>query len=755
MVWHVFEKSTRYLMVSILVMSGALFAADQCEMTFTGCPETFNNDTILVPDNVVKISSLVHACKASQTLHLGGTGGAASILFVIDNSGSMKGNGASDPAGSRWTVTKDLLDTILKDQPLSEVGLIVFREHLFFDTSTSQFYYTKYFKPLSPVLDSEPYQAYLPFMRLDSSYGGKQGIAIMKDILTTDPTGQDLVYQPLYRNLRANTGGGETNINGAFIGAQAAFANAKNPKDQQYIIFLSDGAPAGTTQANHPNDYFSTPAGVANVPTTFTVFFTANNQAPPVLNTMTNSIKVSGYSASNPKSAIWNLQTSYTALMSLLMQNVISIITLSGNPTKMVFNGKTSTMYVDSSFFFTDSFPLTNQISTFSMGITYRYAKPPSNALTDTTVPVTIYIKKSTGATLPPGVSVNCTPGVPGTVPVVATMLDTNHDGHLDRIDLTWTDTSAINPAMPSVAQFIQTLVITTLDGKKDTLHAVRLEPDLANKTIHVILQENTGPALETGWQNATVVLTQVHMTVAGGPFVVIRVDDGAAPVIKSVCFSPAAKDSLHVVFSEPINNLNPAPDFTLNTGNGVFTFTSGNPVPSGNPAVIKNNDNYIYVFNGGTLTGLESLVEGSRPAFPLSLCGNASIIKDSRVIGNPFIPGKTLVPANGTNLIQSTRIEISLMPAIIAHLVSGKVKGTIFIFDAVGNTVIGGRSEDTLAWDGDHSNPKLVFLWNAKTKKGSLAAPGTYVARLNIEDRELGKKQTIRMTIGIKAVSK
>jgi hypothetical protein len=94
-------------------------------------------------------------------------------------------------------------------------------------------------------------------------------------------------------------------------------------------------------------------------------------------------------------------------------------------------------------------------------------------------------------------------------------------------------------------------------------------------------------------------------------------------------------------------------------------------------------------------------------------------------------------------------------MPAIIAHLVSGKVKGTIFIFDAVGNTVIGGRSEDTLAWDGDHSNPKLVFLWNAKTKKGSLAAPGTYVARLNIEDRELGKKQTIRMTIGIKAVSK
>jgi hypothetical protein len=670
----------------------------------------------------------------------------------------MKTNPGTDRTGARFTVTKDLLDSIIKVQPQAEVGLIVFRENLYFDTNTTEFY-TKYFKTLSTVLDSQPSQAYLPFLGLSQSYGGLTGKDIIDSILATQTVGTgnqaytDLLYSPVYTR---HNNGGETNINGAFIAAKEAFISAKNPKDQQYVIFLSDGAPAGTTQAGHPNDYFSTPAGVGNVPTTFTVFFTTNNQAPLVLTTMTDNIKVNGYSASNPKSAIWNLQTSYTALMGLLMQNVISIITLSGNPTKMTLNSKTSTMYVDSSFFFTDSFPLVNEVSAFTMGITYRYAKPPTNALTDTTVPVTLYIKKSSQAsTLPPGVSVNCTPGVPGTVPVIATMLDTNRDGHLDRIDLTWTDTSAINPAMPSVAQFIQTLVITTLDGKKDTLHAVRLEPDLANKTIHVILQENTGPALETGWQNATVVLTQVHMTVAGGPFVVIRVDDGAAPVIKSVCFSPAAKDSLHVVFSEPINNLNPAPDFTLNTGNGVFTFTSGNPVPSGNPAVIKNNDNYIYVFNGGTLTGLESLVEGSRPAFPLSLCGNASIIKDSRVIGNPFIPGKTLVPANGTNLIQSTRIEISLMPAIIAHLVSGKVKGTIFIFDAVGNTVIGGRSEDTLAWDGDHSNPKLVFLWNAKTKKGSLAAPGTYVARLNIEDRELGKKQTIRMTIGIKAVSK
>ena len=743
-------------MLWIMLMSGVLFAVDRCDLTFTGCPETFNGDTIVVPDNVVKISSLVHACKASQTIHIGGTGGNVSILFVIDNSGSMKTNPGTDRTGARFTVTKDLLDSIIKVQPQAEVGLIVFRENLYFDTNTTEFY-TKYFKTLPTLLDSQPSQAYLPFLGLSQSYGGLTGKDIIDSILVTQTVGTgnqaytDLLYTPAYTR---HNNGGETNINGAFIGAQAAFANAKNPKDQQYIIFLSDGAPAGTTQAGHPNDYFSTPAGVANVPTTFTVFFTTNNQAPPVLTTMTDNIKINGYSASNPKSALWNLQTSYSALMSLLMQNVISTILLSGNPTKMTLNNKTSTIYIDSSFFFTDSFPLTNALTSISMGITYRYVNPLTNILSDTIVQINFNIQKSAGAPLPPGVSEICTPGIPGSVPVTATLLDTSRDGHLDRIDITWTDTATINQVMPTVAQFIKTLVITTLDGKKVTLTAVRIEPDLAHKTIHIILQENTGSTLETGWQNANVVLTETPMTVSGGPFVVTKIVDGAAPVIKSICFDPkSAGDELHVVFSEPINNLNPPPDFTLN--NGLFTFTSGNPVPSGNPTVIKNNDNFVYVFNTNTrLTDLDSLHEtkGNRPLFHLSLCGGASIVKDSRVIGNPFIPGQTLVPVNGpTDLRAGTRVEVTLVPAIIANLASGKVGGTISVFDAVGNAV----AKDTLTWNRDVSNPKLYFFWNGKTKKGSLASPGTYLARVVIEDRVQGKKQNIHLNIGIKSAPK
>jgi hypothetical protein len=747
------EKSIRCFMFLVLVMTGALFAVERCDLTFTGCPETFDGKTIVVPQNVVKMSSLVHACKASQTIHIGGTGGPASILFMIDNTGSMIGRNGNDPAGARFKVTRDLLDTIMKSIPNAEVGLIVFREHLFFDTTTHQFYYAKYFQPLTSVLDGEPWQAYLPFMTLNQTYDGKQGIDILKDILATNTAGDSLLYNPNYRNVRPNPNGGETNINGAFIGAKQAFLSAVNAKDQQYIIFLGDGEPAGSTQANLDPNYFTTQTGVVNVPTTFTVYFNSQGTRPPTLVTMTDNVKINGYSASNPKSNLWTITASYNSLMSVLMQNVISTILLSGNPTKMTLNSKTSTIYIDSSFFFTDSFPLTSDLTTFNMAITYRYVNPQTNILTDTVVSVTFSIQKSAQATtLPAGVTEICKdyPEIPGSVPVTATLLDTNHEGHLDRIDLTWTDTSAINPTMPTIQQLIKTLELTSLDGGKVTLTAVRIEPDLANKTIRVILQENTGPVLETGWQNASVVLTETPMTVRGGPFVVTNIVDGARPVIKSVCFVPTGgPDSLRVIFSEPVINLTPPLDektiFVLYTKAGKYQFTGSDYT------VTKFNDMYVYAFTTTNLSNLDSLVEGNRPAFHLTLCGDVSIVQDSRVIGNPFTPGKTLVPGTGTtDLRPGTRVEVSLVPAIIANLTNGKVKGTVTIFDAVGNMVV--EKSDLLP---DLTNVKLYWIWDGRTRKGSMASAGTYLARIVIEDLEHGRKQNIRLNIGVKGIPK
>jgi|WetSurMetagenome_2_1015567.scaffolds.fasta_scaffold00008_59 hypothetical protein len=745
-------------LITVLALLSAIFfssvsADERCALTFTGCPEEFDGDTILVPDNVTKLYSLVHACKASQVIHVGGTGGTSSILFVIDNTGSMKGTNGNDPTGARFKVVKDLLDTIMEKQPNAEVGLIVFREHLFFDTTTTQ-YYTQYFKALHPVLDGEPDQAYLPFMGLSKTYNGKTGIEIIKDILTTDSTGGDLLYQPLYRNVRPNTGG-ETNINGAFIAAKQALLSAQNQKDHQFMIFLSDGEPSGSAQAGLNQNWFSTAVGVDSIATTFTVYFNKAGTQPALLTTMTTNIQNNGYSTANPESNIWSLASvSYATLMSLLMNNVISNILVSGNPTKMTLNGKTSSIYLDSSFFYADSFPVTETPTHITMEISYRYVNPSTQVLTDTVIKTGFYIQRSAQVTtLPAHLGEVCQTytGPAANIPVRAVLKDGNHNGRLDTIDIVWTVDSNIT-GNPTVTQLVQTLVITTLDGKKDTLHAASLQYDRAHKTIHVVLTEDTSKGFETGWTGSTITLSNYKMTSSGSIFVVDSVVDSAAPVIKSVCFQPMSNaDSLRVEFSEPLSGTYPPV-----CGDTVLWDSTGVPrkevlCSAGVAAVAPQGSMVSYGFPKGTLSSSGSLiVEGDRPAFRLETCSGVEIVKSYITVGNPLNPHTSVVPPglrnpNNQSYPYGSRIEITLNPALSGHL--GKITGKLTILDAVGNVV-----RDTMMFsDSASADKKLFWVWDGKTKSGAWAAPGTYLARILVRDNVKGTKQVIRMNVGIK----
>jgi hypothetical protein len=121
---------------------------------------------------------------------------------------------------------------------------------------------------------------------------------------------------------------GSTNINIAFEAARQEMSTAVNPRDRQFVIFFSDGAPQGTDQMGLVSDYFMQGT---NVPTTFTVFFTPNATAPASLQTMTANIQNNGYSTTNPNSALWTIQTSYNALLQLFMEHVIPTIVV-GRP---------------------------------------------------------------------------------------------------------------------------------------------------------------------------------------------------------------------------------------------------------------------------------------------------------------------------------------------------------------------------------------------------------------------------------------
>jgi hypothetical protein len=206
--------------------------------------------------------------------------------------------------------------------------------------------------------------------------------------------------------------------------------------------------------------------------------------------------------------------------------------------------------------------------------------------------------------------------------------------------------------------------------------------------------------------------------------------------------------DTLHVVFSEPLAGQKPAVDpynsFALYNNGAAYPFAVKKPTYK----VV--GDMIVYVFQANPLTSADSIVEGNRPAFRLSPCGNVSIVVNYMAAGNPFIPGKTVIPPlpgdpNNTPTTGS-RIEVSLIPAIQGDLERGQVTGTLTIFDAVGNVVA-----DKVQMFADATAVKLSWVWNGKTRTGSWAAPGTYLARIVIDDQVRGTKQNLRLNVGIK----
>ncbi|MBD3392315.1 MAG: hypothetical protein GF418_09625, partial [Chitinivibrionales bacterium] len=405
-------------------------AAEVCELVFTGCPEDFSGDTIIVPENIIALSAEIPACpppdiSEGTIVDTTDTGGPPSIVFVIDHSGSMTGtgNGNNDPLGARFTVVLDLLDTISTTHPDAEVGIVVFREHLYFDTASND-YFADYFKALPVVRDGEPRQAYVQLLQLNQNYKGRTGKEVIEDILTVradsvrqgDPDTLhryvDLEYEPGFNNVQS------TNINVALEAAKLALQEAQYPKEKRFVIFFSDGYPVPDNidhAGKEPYDFVNG----TSMPTTFTVFFNATPEDSSVFKLarvveMTENIRNNGYSSSNPNSEVWTLQASHDALFDLLREEVLGIlispqtIVSTGVPTKMVINSESYKSQTGNSFVFSQRFGLNADLTAFSMNIDYRYTNQVTQQTRDTSVTVTFHVKREAGASLPSGISAVC-----------------------------------------------------------------------------------------------------------------------------------------------------------------------------------------------------------------------------------------------------------------------------------------------------------------------------------------------------------
>lgn len=414
----------KYLLSTLFICFWSLcaFAQETCELRFTTCPEDFNGDTLYVPPQVVALSSSVFTCDPAEVIEgFSSTSSPPSIVFIIDHSYSMMGLGntwpGNDVDGSRFTVTRDLIDTIYKLHPDAEIGLVVFREVLYFDHRNNN---------LLVKLEGQGDQSYMPLLQLNQNVGKDMtGLDALDQILKTKTlrgyneqfndsvTCVDLVYEPKFSTI------GNTNINNAMAAALQAMASAKNPPERQFFIFLSDGEPFPTTPSSRYPDINSWHGGkdpyffetAKTNPTTFTVFFVNNDTIPPAsLVTMTSNVRRNGYSSSNVNSNLWTLQTDYSALMSLIMKRVIKpIMTVtSGTATSMIINNVISTQIGDSGFIFSQRFPLNQGSTRFDMKINYHLKNNNDGTEKDTSSNIQFHVIRKDGAEIPDGVTTYC-----------------------------------------------------------------------------------------------------------------------------------------------------------------------------------------------------------------------------------------------------------------------------------------------------------------------------------------------------------
>jgi len=369
------------------------------------------------------------------------------IMFVIDHSASMSGTNGHDRRGNRFRVTRALINEIYRESPNAQIGLALFGTGLTIgaerDPNLANFAQLGGTVNTGDNLTgsgtnlNRGAQSYIPLLTLNEPV--EPGFARGANPLAIDLF-RDMFYIPpdtsqaagvrqnnTNNNLIAEQNG--TNISIAFEAALQAFANAKTPTptENQYIIFLSDGEPSPHNCGNNANvrcamqyDFVNG----ANTPTTYTVFLNrvgTRDQLPIILDTvqivpwaatmqtpqggtvsmeesiyrvlgftqpntvsgMTYNIQNNGYSATNPSSNIWVLQSRYDEMLELMMENIISpmFTEAKGAPTRMVVRNanaiadslSSGDFGVDGDFRFTRPLGLNvGDTTTITMGVTYN-----------------------------------------------------------------------------------------------------------------------------------------------------------------------------------------------------------------------------------------------------------------------------------------------------------------------------------------------------------------------------------------------
>lgn len=380
--------------LSLAGWAGSAHAAQVCNLALQACPKTLEGATINVPENVIWLDPKLPFCNEQVQVQTGGNAAPPSIVFIIDNSGSMStgtgrdGSNSNDPDEARFTVVRSLLDTIYRTSPNAEVGLVIFTRRLQFDHRDNALLGT-YFKTAFPG-DTTQHDSYVPLTRLNQTFTrGNQtvlGVDTLKALLAYTGNG-NLVYATERDAARPNSEFTSprnirdgTDITLGFDAAKVAMQDAKAPRQDQFFIFLSDGEPTAVDNPRKPR-MMEFEQGL-NTPTTFTVFFKRNGptEAPATIRNMTENIRNNGYSSSNPKSAHWAINIPGSQLMDLMRSSILNPIFSNrpATPTSATLASGGATLTNSSKdaghFIFPDPVPLAPNQTQVALTYTYEYA---------------------------------------------------------------------------------------------------------------------------------------------------------------------------------------------------------------------------------------------------------------------------------------------------------------------------------------------------------------------------------------------
>lgn len=354
-----------------------------------------SSDTVevLVPDGIVALSASIPIEGDSTAGKINST----SLFFMVDHSGSMyhidtaKGY-PMDGKFNRMSLVSQIVDSLANNSdkfPNIECGLGVFGSNLYFDSSNNNLL------EFLPNDSNKEYGTYLPLLELNKQYSevdNKTGREIIKELVEFDigaiqktpKPGSEGVNWPVggtanhyqfgnlwYHDstigridtiLALNAKSHEdwytgTKIDFGYKSAVAALKESQNEKKNRFIIFLSDGM---GTDSDFKDGFINGKEDA--IPTTFTIFFTHDSIPPELLVKMADSIKVNGYSESNPIHTLVKAyeNKSIEDLVGYVMDSIISIFE-SGQttkPNKIVINNDTSDLWDASNGFFTFSHAL-------------------------------------------------------------------------------------------------------------------------------------------------------------------------------------------------------------------------------------------------------------------------------------------------------------------------------------------------------------------------------------------------------------